>query len=1251
VPTALPALAFALAVLAARPALASAAPAPVPRDPIAERTAAALAELERDRQAPRAIVPLSRLHALEGEAPDLSKLARAYAQVAEDRRALPEVRALARVYLAGVERKRGSLQRSAAELKKLAFVRDWWIVGPFDNEGKRGFEAVYPPEEALDLSGRYPGKAREVAWRQLPPEAGATGYVALGAVLRPVREVAAYALAVVESPREQRAQIWLGASGAVKLWVNGVQALADPAYHPARLDQAAVAVTLRRGPNRLLLKLCNEGGELGFLLRIADAGGSPLALAPARVPPLPPLARGGAERPERVQTVVQALERRARAAGKAEEAAARLDLALALAERRSDDSRERRAAEEARRAAALAPGSVEALLLAARLEEDDPNRRREYLEAALAKDPDDPLALAALAGYESHRGRPQQAVRLLERAAAAAPGYAPARVALLQAREQSGLSARAAVEAGRLPREIPLSPGAAAAAARAARGLDRVDEAATWLRKVLGLRYDDETARGTLAQILVDRGDLEGALGLLSVAERLDPADLQVRLRRADLLSSNGRAKQAEAAYAEAARICPEEPEVFERRGHARLRAGRQAEALADFQRALELRPQNPQLKELVRLLEPERERFEKPYLLDAAALVREAPAPGPEDDAVVLGELKVTRVFPSGMSATYQQLVVKVFTPRGADDWRSHTMSFTPDRQELRVDRVRVTRPDGSVLETYQESERSTSEPWYRLYFDTRARTVTVPTLSPGDVLEIAYRMDDVGKENLLSDYFGDVTLLAGQSRRARAEYVLLMPQGRKIHAGEQRIPGLSRAERTLPGGVVEHRWSARDLPRLQPEPGMPGWGESMPYIHVSTYADWSQVARFYWGLVRDQLRPDAQVRQAAERIAAGVPGARRPPGGPPLDRETELALVRAVYDFVVTNIRYVGLEFGIHGYKPYRVDQVLQRRFGDCKDKASLMHALLEVLGIDSRLVLLRMRHLGTVPAAPASLAVFNHAILHVPKYDLWLDGTAAYSGSRELPGDDREATVLVVNPDAPPRFGEVPPSRPEDNRTVASYRVALAADGSAAIQGESRIAGERAPVYRRSYQAESDRLAASEQLYSRAYPGLRVEEVSVTDPARIEEDVVLRVRLAVARYAQPDGQGLRFVPFGRGHSYAESFAAFSARRYDLVLGQPWESAFTYRHDLPAGYAVVESPEAASRDTPFGTFEVRYRAEGGALLAEGRVVFRASRVAVADYPAFRDFVTAIDRALSRPVRVGPAPLASEPAGAGGSR
>ncbi|GEJ59502.1 DUF3857 and transglutaminase domain-containing protein [Anaeromyxobacter diazotrophicus] len=1212
----------------------AAAEAPAPAEPLEARAGELLAELERDHAQPRALPVLIELSGLEGELSDLGKLAAAYDALATDRAAHPEVRAYARFRLAHLERARGNLRRSEADLAQLAFLRGWQVAGPFDNEGKRGFDEAFPPEAEQALGARYPGKGREVGWRPLPQEALAAGFAHLGAAVRPAREVVVYALTAVESPRDARAVLYLGASGAVKVFVNGALVHADPSYHRARLDTSAVEVGLRRGPNRILVKLCQAEGMMGFFVRLADERGEPLALRPARLPPLPALARPAGKASPR-PGVLDLLERRARAASGAAAGPARLDLALALAERRPGEDRERRAAAEARRAAKLMPGSVRARLLAARLD-DDGNRRREQLEAAVAAHPDDPLALAALGRHELSHNRLARAQRLLERAVRAAPRFAAARLALADLHEQAGLAARAQRERAALARELPFHPGAVAAAVRGLRAQDRLDEAAPLLRKALALRFDDAAARASLTQVLLQRADLDGAVRLLEEALRLDPADLEARLRLADLLAGNGRSDEAEATYAAALRIAPEEPEILERRGQARLRAGHAQEALADFQGALELKPQNPQLKELVRAIEPKREPFEQPYLRDARLLAAGAPAAAADEDALVLSDLQVRKVFASGLSSAVHQLVVKVLTPRGVEAWRSWATGYTPDRQEVKVARARVLKPDGAEVDTYQESDRSASEPWYRLYYDTRTRQLGFPALAPGDVLEIAVRTDDVASENLLSDYFGEVVFFGDDTRRAQTEYVLLAPEGRKIFASDPALPGLQKSERALEGGVVERRWAAKDVPRLRPEPGMPGWSEVAPYLHVSTYASWDDVARFYWGLVREQLVPTAEVRETALRLAAETRAARRKQGLPPAG--DELAVIQAVHRFVVTNTRYVALEFGIHGFKPYRVEQILDRRFGDCKDKASLTHALLESLGIDSRLVLLRMRRLGRMPERPASLAVFNHAILYVPRHDLWLDGTASYSGSRDLPGEDRGATVLVVNPGAPARFTTLPEGQPGDNRSESRYDVALAADGSAAVTGEARVAGVQAPGYRRAYAAEGDRRAHLEQAMSRTFPGLAVKEVSVSDLGRLEDDVQLRFALSLPRLADRQGDGLRLPPFGAGQRFTESLAPLSARRQDLVLGAPWEARLAYRYALPAGWRAVELPPPAALDGDFAAFEVSYREEGGALLAETRVRLKASRVPAASYGAFRDFLSQVDRALARPVRLAPA-------------
>jgi transglutaminase-like putative cysteine protease len=675
------------------------------------------------------------------------------------------------------------------------------------------------------------------------------------------------------------------------------------------------------------------------------------------------------------------------------------------------------------------------------------------------------------------------------------------------------------------------------------------------------------------------------------------------------------------------------------------------------------LRPQNPALKELVRSLTPDEERFWKPYQLDAAAVAAKAPAPLADEDAVILGDLRVTRVLPSGLSSVYTQRIVKVLTPRGADAFRRQNLAWTPDRQELRVERAVVVKPDGRTVESHEERVESASEPWYRLYYDLMARTLSFPALEAGDVLELSWRVDDTASENLLSDYFGDLTYVEETWRKARFDYVLLMPERRSIFSNEP--AGVAHAVRDLPGGVKEHRYTASDVPRIVPEPGMPGWSEAARYLHVSTYQTWEQVNQFYWRLVRDQVKPTPEIRAMAQELSAPIlekaggvqvakagaaavlPGGhtQRAPPDPPLasDKETRLALVRAAYDFVVTQTRYVGLEFGIHGYKPYRVDQILSRRFGDCKDKASLLHALLEAMGIDSRLVLLRMRRMGRVPERPASLSVFNHAILYVPELDLWLDGTASYSGSRDLPGEDRGATVVVIDPDGPPRFQTLPDARPEDNRLDADLKLTLAADGAAAVNGAWHAAGMEAPEFRRAYGVEDGRRALLEQSLGRLFPGAHVEAVTVSDLGRIEDDVDIRFAGSIPRAAQPDGAGLRFTPFGTTTGYAEAYASLSSRKHDLELGGPRDARFRYRYALPAGWRVLELPEPVQVSSPLGSFEVRYRQEADAVVAEGRVVIAAQRVNVKDYPAFRDLMIQIDRAFARRVRVAPSVAAQE--------
>jgi hypothetical protein len=406
-----------------------------------------------------------------------------------------------------------------------------------------------------------------------------------------------------------------------------------------------------------------------------------------------------------------------------------------------------------------------------------------------------------------------------------------------------------------------------------------------------------------------------------------------------------------------------------------------------------------------------------------------------------------------------------------------------------------------------------------------------------------------------------------------------------------------------------------------------MPGYSELLAYVHVSTYQTWEDVGRFYWGLVKDQLRVTDEIRAAADEAVRGVPAS------------DELGRIRAVYDFVVSRTRYVGLEFGINSFKPYPVETILSRRFGDCKDKASLMHAMLESLGIDSRLTLLRMKRLGGIENQPASLAVFNHAILYVPKYELFLDGTAEFHGSRELPADDRGAEVLVVEPDGPSRFFRVPEAKPQDNVDQTKIVARLQRDGSAEVKVQASAQGSWTAELRRTYESPDERRVRAEEALARAaFPNVKVTDVQVSDPHELEKPFETRLAARAPAFAIPAGAGLRFSPFGQRQSFVEAYAQLSARTLPLRVTSPQKTIIEAEVELPQGWTAAV-PDAVHEASAQGGYEITYAQDGGKVRARIELTLTGGLLQPKEYGAFRAFLQRLDSALQRRIEAAPRP------------
>jgi tetratricopeptide (TPR) repeat protein/transglutaminase-like putative cysteine protease len=819
----------------------------------------------------------------------------------------------------------------------------------------------------------------------------------------------------------------------------------------------------------------------------------------------------------------------------------------------------------------------------------------------------------------------------------------------------------------------------ARARARLLLALDRRAEAGRAWQVILEDAHHDVDALRELAATAHARGDTTESLRLLARAASLRPELTGLTLDWAEALEGAGDAAGARAALEVAARRLPDEPALAAALGKLLDRMGETGAALEQLRGALALRPQDPELRRYAdglaaRVRSDARaaaagdlaRRFSAavPEIIAAEASAgRKAASPAPAgveaDPAVVLLDRRVVRVHRNGLAETFAQRVVEVRTDSGAEDNKEFYVRYTPGAEEVEILEARIFRraPGGElvVLQASERDDQSLSEPWYGLYYDYRAEVVRFEGLRAGDVLEVSYLISDVSRENQLAGYFGDIEFIAEAIPKRRWEYTLLGPKGRSFHFARPRIAGLEATESDQAGGTpagsggaaaaaggqgpghgdVEervYRFAARDIPKIDLEPAMPGIGEVSPYLHVSTYATWDEVGAWYWRLVEEQLVPDDALRRAAHAAVRPRPG----------QRMRELDKVRAIYDLVVGETRYVGLEFGIHGYKPYKVSQVLARKFGDCKDKAALMVALLGEVGIDAEMTLLRTRRGGRLAPAPASLAIFDHAIVYVPKLDLYLDGTAEFSGMEELPGQDQGVMVLRVGPRGS-LLTHTPVLPSERNTAARTWEVKLATDGTAEVRERLVITGQAAPEWREHYQTPGERRERYAKVWTGRHPGARLVSLEMPGIEDRERPITVLATAEIPQLGVPAPDGGLSVPLGsREADFARTYARLSVRRSELVIAYPWRHQEHLVYHLPPGFTVSHLPGSRRIDSPFGSFRLDVEKQAaGTVVVDAALDVARERVPAADYGELRRFLAEIDVAMAERIALGRSPAA----------
>lgn len=353
--------------------------------------------------------------------------------------------------------------------------------------------------------------------------------------------------------------------------------------------------------------------------------------------------------------------------------------------------------------------------------------------------------------------------------------------------------------------------------------------------------------------------------------------------------------------------------------------------------------------------------------------------------------------------------ILVKLQTDLGIRQWGQMAFLYTPASQELTVPLLEVRKADGSVIRPGNSAITDAAvqpEAAINMFQDLRQTHITVPSLSVGDSLAIRLvwkTHTPVAKDHFWFEHdFTRAAIVLDE----RLELDLPESLTPTIRVAPDAPAEGSALKGTVEGGRRLLRWKTlnRELPKEGTGEKPADNEEEAPVsdVRVSTFPNWDSVVGWYRGLASPSVVVDEKVRAKALELTRGA--------------TAEDERIQALYDFVSTEIRYVSLSFGLGRYSPHPASEVLANQYGDCKDKHTLLAAMLKAIGIEAWPVLANgARKID--PAMP-SPAEFSHLMTVVPRGTsssewLWLDTTPGVAPYRMLLANLRDRDVLVVAP----------------------------------------------------------------------------------------------------------------------------------------------------------------------------------------------------------------------------------------------
>ncbi|MCL4479433.1 MAG: DUF3857 domain-containing protein [Deltaproteobacteria bacterium] len=549
------------------------------------------------------------------------------------------------------------------------------------------------------------------------------------------------------------------------------------------------------------------------------------------------------------------------------------------------------------------------------------------------------------------------------------------------------------------------------------------------------------------------------------------------------------------------------------------------------------------------------------------------------EAGAIILKDIENTKLYSNFTYTTLSTTQIKILNKRGVTDYCEVVIPYSTMYQKIDIVNAQTLTADGNVLMPGKKAINNVTPPFIfsaPIYSDVKYRTITMPGCTAGATISYTVLITTI-KPYMKNNFF-DRNSFQTSDPIELSEYEISMPKDMKFYFKQYRFD-------TTPmilekGNRIIYKWELKDVPQIITEANMPPMSDFSKRIAISTVGSWDELAKWYWGLAGTQYVSDKSLENKVKELTKGL--------------NSRDEKIKAIYDYVALNIRYVGIEFGIEGYKPHKATEVFKNKYGDCKDHATLLLTMLKLAGITAYPVLVDTTGIAKMDPSLPSPGQFDHEIVVIPEGNKYwfLDSTSDVTSYKDLPPMDQRREVVIIYPDKA-QLVTIPIFPPGTNNIINRKIVKINNDGSINIDMKLIAKGVYSMEYKyilRGMKPEQRRTFV-ESLATGVCPAANVTDYSISDLYNLNIPVTIGVNFACRDFVIKAGDLLIVKVPTPSMQNLSDITAKNKRTYPLFIGYNLEKNSTVSLNIPSGYRIRYMPENMYYKDKFGDYKIRYK------------------------------------------------------------